>query len=143
MNFSHDHAGDVHMYYNVVCMGTGYQMEIYVKPGKGVPRSSECLDLLMPHWISLAGFPKALISDRGLQNRGIFSKDVRKGVYCSSVGLEAPNRLGMVVRDGGVWKKVVAKVFQEREIKEPRWLKSTPSLTARIELEVFRQGNGL
>jgi hypothetical protein len=30
------------------------------------------LDLLMTHWISWAGMPKSIISDRGLNNRGIF-----------------------------------------------------------------------
>ena len=62
VNFLHDYGGGVHMYYNIVCMGTGFQMEIYVQPGKGVPRSSVCLDLLMTHRISWAGMPKTIIS---------------------------------------------------------------------------------
>ena len=45
------------------------------------------------------------------------------GVYCNSIGLETPKQLGMVERHGGLWKKVAAKVVQEREIKEPRWTK--------------------
>ena len=37
------------------------------------------------------------------------------GVYCNSIGLEPPIQLGVVERHGGLWKKVAAKVVQERD----------------------------
>ena len=34
VNFCRDHGVDVHMFYNIVCMGTGCQIELNIRRGK-------------------------------------------------------------------------------------------------------------
>ncbi len=62
------------------------------------------------------------------------------GVCCNSIGLEAPNQLGMVERHGGEWKKVAAKVVQERKITEPRWMKIMSAEVNAVMNEQHRVG---
>ena len=99
VNYRHGSNGNVHMFLNlVVCMGTGYQMELYIREGKDTPSSSVCLDLVLTHWVNWAGYPNSLVSDRGLNNRGVLREMNAAGVYCSSIGLEAANQLAKVER---------------------------------------------
>ena len=71
----------------------------------------------MTHWVSWAGYMKELTSDRGLNNRGIFCKEMSAaGIYCGSTGLEAPYQLGKVEKHGGIWKSVAAKVVENKSV---------------------------
>ena len=67
------------MFFNMVCQGTGFQLEVLLRVGKGTPQSSLCLDVFMNHWVSWAGYRKELVTDRGLNNRGIFAKELSAG----------------------------------------------------------------
>ena len=98
-----DDEGETYMFFNVVCQGTGFQLEVLLRTGHGTPQSSLCLEVFLNHWVSWAGYPKELVSDRGLNNRGIFCEELSAaGVYCGSIGLEAPYQLGKVERRGDV-----------------------------------------
>ena len=98
-------------------LGTRYQQEVVLREGHGTPSSLQTLDALMMTWISWAGYPKELVADRGLNNRGILCKELSAaGVYCGSTGLEAPYQLGIVERHGSMWKKIAAKVIESREV---------------------------
>ena len=44
------------------------------------------------------------------------------GVYCSSIGLEAPNQLAKVERHGGTCINVREMVVQQRQITEARMM---------------------
>mgnify|MGYP000190793998 FL=1 len=113
VNYLADAGGETCMLFNMVCLGTSFQVEVPLRYGKGTPTSSTCLDVFMMHWVSWAGFPKEVVSDRGLNNRGIFAKELSAaGVYCGSIGLEAPYQLGKVERHGDIWKKVAGRVVQ-------------------------------
>ena len=133
VNYCHDFAGNVHMFLNLVCMGTGYQMELYIKEGKGTPSSAVCLDLVLTHWVNWASYPKQIISDRGLNNRGVFIKEMNAaGVYCSSIGLEAANQLAKVERHGGMWQSMAEVVVIERQITGARMMKIMAAETTAV-----------
>eukprot|EP00973_Karenia_brevis_P041771 5781933-Karenia_brevis.AAC.1 len=75
----------------MVDRGTRFQIESVLREGKGAPNSPQGLDILMQYWVSWAGYPKEIVAGRGLNNRCISSKELSAaGVYCSSIGLEAP-----------------------------------------------------
>jgi len=40
--------------------------------------------LILTHWINWAGYPKQIVTDRGLNNRGVFIREMNAaGVYCN------------------------------------------------------------
>ena len=89
--YAHDRSGDVYQFLNMVCEGTTLQIVAYLRQGKGMPSSSECLDALMICWVAWAGWPKAMKFDRGLHNRGVFAKTVTEhGVKLLSEVSEEP-----------------------------------------------------
>ena len=113
INYIADAAGETFMMMNMVDIGTSYQIEAVLRVGHGTPSSLQCLDTFMQNWVSWAGYPDELVSDRGLNNRGIFVKELSAaGVYCGSIGLEAPYQLGKVERHGDIWKKIAGKVIE-------------------------------
>ena len=59
-------------------------------------------------------YPKEVISDRGLHNRGSFAKSLSaRGIQVINVGVEAPEQLGRVERHGGILKSMVLKVASD------------------------------
>ena len=97
---------------------------MYGNEGKETPSSTTCLDLVLTHWVNWAGYPKQIISDRGLNNRGVFIKEMNAaGVYCSSIGLEVANQLAKVERHGGMWNSMAEVVVVERQITRARMMK--------------------
>ena len=112
-----DYDGKTVMMMNIVDLGTGFEIQCPLRLGHGTPKSIECLDAYMMYWISWAGYPKKLVTDRGLNNRGVFRKELEAaGVDCSNIGLEAPYQLGKVERHGGIWKTVATKVIDAKQI---------------------------
>jgi hypothetical protein len=118
VNYIHDYGGSEVMLLNLVDLGTGFQIEIFLKMGWGTPPSLQCLDAVMQYWVAWAGYPGNVVTDRGLNNRGVFVKELSAaGVNCSNIGLEAPYQLGKVERHGDMWKKVAAKVIEEKQVR--------------------------
>ena len=75
---------------------------MHLREGKGTPKSQECLDAFMLGWVSWAGWPEQVITDRGLHNRGVFAKTLgANGIAIRNTGVEAPEQLGAVERHGG------------------------------------------
>eukprot|EP00973_Karenia_brevis_P021213 2914662-Karenia_brevis.AAC.1 len=64
------------MLLNIVDTGTRYQIEVVFREGKGTPTSLQCLGAMMQFWISWGGYPKEIVADCGLNNRGIFAKEL-------------------------------------------------------------------
>ena len=105
------------MLFNMVDLGTSFQIEAVLRKGHGTPKSAHCLDVVM-RWVSWVGYPKEILADRGLNARGIFCKEMSAaGIYCGSAGLEAPDQLGKVERLGNNWKKTAVGVIEAKEIR--------------------------
>ena len=59
---------------SMVDAGTTYHVVCMVHVGPGTPKSSKCFAKFMTYWQQWAGFPKVVSCDRGLHNRGQFSR---------------------------------------------------------------------
>ena len=68
-------------------------------------------------WTSWAGWPKDVICDRGLHNRGRFARTLAQhGICITNIGLEAPEQIGSVERHGDVWKEIAKRVVSSMKI---------------------------
>ena len=109
-----DSNGQRYSVLNLVCLGTTFQQAILVREGGGQLPSSQCYELFETHWAQWAGYPKEVISDRGLHNRGSFAKSLSaRGIQVINVGVEAPEQIGRVERHGGILKSMVLKVASD------------------------------
>ena len=68
----YDYSGDPHLFLNMVCQGTFFQIVWHLAQAAGVPSSRLCTQAFLQGWVSWAGRPKLVGSDRGLHNRGVF-----------------------------------------------------------------------
>jgi len=60
------------------------------------------------------GYPKQVVSDRGLHNRGEFAEGLAaRGCIITNIGVESPEQLGRIERHGGLLKAMVAKTIAE------------------------------
>jgi hypothetical protein len=113
----HDHDGNVYLFLNVVDYGTDFQIVSYLCPGPGTPSIRMCADTLLQSWISWAGWPTDVIVDRGLHNRGYFSRMLgAHGICPKNIALESPEQLGKVERKGDTWKKVAKRVVHGQKL---------------------------
>ena len=91
------------MLFNMVDLGATYQIQAVLRECHGTPTSLQCLDAFMSYWVCWAGYPRQVVADRGLHNRGVFSRELAAaGVYTANIGSEAPYQLGKVERHGDV-----------------------------------------
>ena len=58
--------------------------------GKGTPSSQKCLSKFVTHWVSWAGWPKVVTTDRGIHNKGIFTHTLEQNAH----PVEAPLVIG-------------------------------------------------
>ena len=67
-----------------------------------------CTLAFMQGWVSWAGWPRIVVTDRGLHNRGAFSKALTdNGVYVRMAALEAPEQIGRGEVHGEIFKKTL------------------------------------
>eukprot|EP00971_Amphidinium_carterae_P352490 6492618-Amphidinium_carterae.1 len=111
-----DDSGARYTFFSVICMGTLYhQVEIVASGGQ--PSSKACLTAFQNIWCRWAGWPRRLICDRGLHNRGIFMKTLSaRGVRVSQIGLESAEHLGRAERHGGLIKSNMKRVIKEAQL---------------------------
>ena len=57
-----------YQFLNMVDCGTCYQVMALVKVGEAQPSAVYCLEMFMRHWVSWAGWPEAIATDRSLHN---------------------------------------------------------------------------
>ena len=89
----------------MVDMGTCYHLVSLLRVGGGEPGSARCLDKFMSTWARWAAWPKIVVTDRDLYNRGSFAKGLSaNGVYLRQASLESPEHLGQGDRHGGIFK---------------------------------------
>ena len=75
-----DYDANKYIFLSAVCNGTTMHAVGMVMLGKGVPKSSKCWDKFHTIWISWAGYPSVVTTDRGLHNRGAFCAGAHAGV---------------------------------------------------------------
>jgi hypothetical protein len=113
----HDVDSKCHLFLNIVCMGTNFQIVSYLFPGPGQPKSELCMKVFMMSWTSWAGWPKDVVVDRGLHNRGAFARMLgAHGIAPKHIGLESPEQLGRTERHGEMWKSVGKRVINSRQV---------------------------
>ena len=100
----YDYQGNRYSFLSVVDCGTTFHQIYMVKVGGGTPGSAKCLQKFVNHWVSWAGWPKVVTTDRGTHNRGVFGSTLAKhGVFVRPVGLESPEQLGRGERHGRIF----------------------------------------
>ena len=99
----HDTVMKPFLMLSIVCDGTCFQICVFVAEGTGVPSSAKCLRKFMSKWVSWAGWPRVVATDRGLHNRGAFAHGLAdNGVYQRQAGLENPEAIGRGERHNGI-----------------------------------------
>ena len=105
------------MFLNIVDQGTNFQVVVHLLQGTGVPSSKVCADAFMLHWVSWAGWPKEVVVDRGLHNRGRFARMLgAHGICPRNTGLESPEQLGRTERHGDMWKMTAKRAIVSKKI---------------------------
>ena len=90
--------------------------------------------------MSWAGYPKSVVTDRGLHNRRIFAQELSAAeVQLYTIGLEAPYQLGRTERHGGMWKEVAMATIDAREISGASHMKIMADETSKIMNERNRK----
>ena len=129
------------MLLNIVCMGTSYQIVAYLRKGEGSPSSQECLDAFQTAWQSWASWPKHLVTDLGLHNRGVFARTLAmNGTQHQPIALESPEMIGRVERKGGSWKSVATRVITGCSVVGEREMKMVVPIINSIVNETSRKG---
>ena len=70
----HDYDGKGYLLLSIVDQGTNFQIVWLLCQGSGVPSSRLCAQAFLEGWVSWAGWPKHVVTDRGLRNRGLVAK---------------------------------------------------------------------
>ena len=79
-----------------------------------------CADAFVKAWVSWAGWPKNVVTDRGFHNRGFFSRMLGcYGISFRNIALESPEQLGRTERHGGMWKATAKRAIQSQKIVGP------------------------
>ncbi len=83
-----------------------------------MPSSRICAVAFLQGWVSWAGWPKHIVTDRGLHNRGVFSRLLgSRGICIRNIGLESPEQLGRTERHGGMWKATAKRAIYSQQIR--------------------------
>ena len=99
-----------------------HSSRLYVK--KVVCLAAKCLQKFMSHWVSWAGWPKIVTTDRGTHNRGVFARTLAKnGVYVRPVGLESPEHLGRGESHGDMFKTNMKRIIREHHLTSKEHIK--------------------
>ena len=74
--------------------------------------------------MSWAGWPKEVVCDRGLHNRGQFARmRGAHGICIGNIPLERPEQMGRTERHGDMWKAVGKRVIHAQEIRGEEQMK--------------------
>ena len=95
----------------------------------------------MSHWVSWAGWPKTVTTDRGTHNRGVFAPTLAKdGVYVRPVGLESPEHLGRGERHGDIFKTNMKLIIREHHLTTKEHIKMAAAESISEKNEYLRRG---
>ena len=95
----------------------------------------------MEMWVSWAGFPKIVTSDRGLHNRGHFSRGLaNNGVFQRQAALESPEMIGRGERHGGIIKRVMKRMVNAFQASEKYHMKLIGAIAQMEKNEAVKRG---
>ena len=115
--FVKDCRGVKHKFLSIVDVGTLFHICAHVGTGSGPPSSGDCARVLQERWMSWAGAPRAVVMDRGCENRGRLQHLLRTfGVEIRYIGLESPFQLGRGERQGSILKSIMKHTISERQL---------------------------
>ena len=114
--FIHDVTGSIFVALNIVCDGTTFQVVVPLGAGQGVPGSDLVRRAFMLAWVSWAGMPKQVFTDRGKEFSPFGDWLQSMGVEFSTSSTEAPWQHGRCERRGAVWKQVFNRVVEDHQI---------------------------
>jgi len=124
-----------------VCNGTTFHLVWMVSVGGGQPKSTKCLRKFLQGWVAWAGWPKVLTCDRGLHNRGAFSRALTdNGVYVRMAALEAPEQIGRGEVHGKIYKKTLRAAVKTCHIVGKQKMKYAISVNCAVKNEHSRKG---
>ena len=90
-----DASGALHQFLSIIDNGTTFHVVCHIGMGTGQPSSRRCLSMFLSRWVSWAGWPKIVGTDRELHNRGALSHALsHHGVYQRQAPLENPETIG-------------------------------------------------
>ena len=136
-----DNAGERYSWLNILCAGTVFQQVALVRVGGGQPSSAKCLAKYQTYWQSWAGWPNLATTDRGLHNRGAFSRALKNNsVYQRQAGVEAPEQIGRGERHGGIWKTNMKHVVKAHHIVGKQHMKIAGSIVTNNKNEMCKVG---
>jgi hypothetical protein len=112
-----DHSKERYLCLNIVDMGTSFQQLIVLGKGQGTPSSKECLAAFCDRWVTWAGWPSTVSTDRGLHNRGVFARTFQQhGCVVRQAGVESPEQIGKVERHGGLIKGILKRMITDQRV---------------------------
>ena len=113
-----DVADEPYLCLNILDLGTTFQQVVLLRQGQGSPSSRECLDSFVSLWVGWAGWPQTLSCDRGVHNRGVFTRTLAQhGVMIRQAGVESPEQIGRVERHRGLFKAVLKRMITEHAVQ--------------------------
>lgn len=137
----YDSVGTRYSALNMICQGTTFQLVYILKSGGGQPSSRACLDAMLNTWIIWAGYPKEVVVDRGLHNRGTFSRHLAAhGVTIKQAGLEGAEQIGRTERHGGIFKDIYKKVCKDKSLVGIEEVRMATAEICSIKNNGYRKG---
>ena len=119
-----DASGQRYSILSFMCLGTLFHQACVVSTTGGQVSSKLCLEKFMQHWGQIMGLPAEIVTDRGLHNRGEFTRGLSaRGVQMRTIGVESPEQLGRVERHGSILKGMIHRTIHELKISGERLVK--------------------
>ena len=112
--FIHDVVGSIFVALGIVCDGTTFQVVVPLGAGQGIPGSDLVRRAFTLVWVSWAGMPKQVFTDRGRQFSPFGDWLQSMGVEFSTSSTEAPWQ--RCERRGAVWKQVFNRVVEDHHV---------------------------
>ena len=126
---------------SILDAGTLYHVVSLVCVGGGQPSSLRCLKEFVNDWASWAGWPRIVVTDRGLHNRGAFSRGIAaNGVLHRQAGLATPAHLGRAERHGGLIKRNLKRIIRDHHVVGKANIKLAAAEAQIAKNELVRHG---
>jgi len=139
--YNHDMAGTTFGWLSIVCNGTTFHVITLVCEGAGTPKSAKYFKKFESHWVRWAGFPLVVSTDRGLHNRGTFSRGLcANGAYLRQAALEAPEHIGRGERHGGIMKSVMKTLIKPHHVIGKEQMKQVAVVANQVKNDTMRRG---
>eukprot|EP00971_Amphidinium_carterae_P347809 6490006-Amphidinium_carterae.1 len=98
-----------------ICLGTRYQTAKIVAEGM-TPTAENVLAAFVDSWVSVFGWPQAVLVDVGVEFRAVFRDTLEHhGVYVGVINSQAPHEKGICERAGGRLKELLHLTFEDTE----------------------------